>query len=76
MEFKNKKLIIIIAIVLFLLLAGTGTLLLLSKDNGNNNNTVKNVELVYWGLWEPSSVMQPLIDEYESTHPGVNILYS
>ena len=75
MEFKNKKFIIIIAIVLFLLLAGIGSYLLLSKIKDNNNN-VKNVELVYWGLWEPSSVMQPLIDEYESTHPGVNILYS
>jgi len=75
MELKNRKFIIIIACVLFLLFAGTGTFLLLSKEKDNNNN-VKNVELVYWGLWEPSSVMQPLIDEYESTHPGVNILYS
>lgn len=75
MEFKNKKLIIIVAIVLFLLLAGVGSFLLLSKVKDNNNNA-ENIELVYWGLWEPSSVMQPLIDEYESTHPGVNILYS
>jgi len=75
MELKNRKFIIIIACVLFLLFAGTGTFLLLSKEKDNNNN-VKNVELVYWGLWEPSSVMQPLIDEYESTHPGVKILYS
>lgn len=75
MEFKNKKLIIIVAIVLFLLLAGVGSFLLLSKVKDDNNNA-ENIELVYWGLWEPSSVMQPLIDEYESTHPGVNILYS
>ncbi len=76
MELKNKKIIIIIAIALFLLLAGIGSYLLLSKVKENNDGEVKNVELVYWGLWEPSSVIQPLIDEYESTHPGVKILYS
>lgn len=76
MEFKNKKLILIVAIVLFLLLAGVGSYLLISKVKNGGDNNVKNVELVYWGLWESSSVMQPLIDEYESTHPGVKILYS
>lgn len=76
MEFKNKKFILIIFIILFLLLVGVGVFLFLSKLKGNNNGDVKNVELVYWGLWEPSSVMQPLIDEYESAHPGVKILYS
>lgn len=33
------------------------------------------VVLKYWGLWEPESVMQPLIAEYQASHPGVTIQY-
>lgn len=32
-------------------------------------------EIVWWGLWEPISVVQPLIDEYEQSHPNVKIKY-
>jgi multiple sugar transport system substrate-binding protein len=32
-------------------------------------------EIVWWGLWEPASVVQPLIDEYQQTHPNVKITY-
>ncbi len=35
-----------------------------------------NVTLVYWGLFEPVSVMQQTISEYETAHPGVKIKYS
>src|SRR3989344_8224493 len=40
-------------------------------------NKAKNqpIELTYWGLWEPTSVMQPLIDEYQTTNPNVKITY-
>ncbi len=34
------------------------------------------INLTYWGLWEPSSVMDPLIASYESTHPNVKITYT
>lgn len=33
------------------------------------------VTLTYWGLWEPSSVMQGVIADYERDHPGVTINY-
>jgi multiple sugar transport system substrate-binding protein len=77
MNDKNKKVFIIGGIVLVVLLMITALILLLNKDNPNNNgNTTQNAELTYWGLWEPDSVMQPLIDAYETLNPGVNILYS
>ncbi len=84
MRSKQKKLLIIlgsILLVLILLLI----IVLLSGSANNSNGTpdgsgdeqpVTNVELTYWGLWEPESVMQPIIDEYEASNPGVNILYS
>ncbi|HJY98290.1 MAG TPA: extracellular solute-binding protein [Patescibacteria group bacterium] len=32
-------------------------------------------EITWWGLWEEASVVTPLIDEYQSQHPGVKINY-
>lgn len=33
------------------------------------------VSLSYWGLWEEKEVMEPLIKEYQKTHPNVTITY-
>lgn len=40
------------------------------------NKKVENITLTYWGLWEPSSVMQAVISDYESQNPHINIEYS
>jgi multiple sugar transport system substrate-binding protein len=32
-------------------------------------------QVTWWGLWEESSIVTPLIASYESTHPGVKITY-
>ncbi len=34
------------------------------------------ITLNYWGLWEPNSVMQAVIADYEAAHPNVKINYS
>lgn len=31
--------------------------------------------ITWWGLWEDSSVVTPLIDTYEASHPNVKITY-
>ncbi len=38
-------------------------------------NPAETAELEYWGLWEPESVMAPLIAEFEQSHPGISIRY-
>lgn len=35
----------------------------------------KQIELTYWGLFEPEEVMQPLIEEYQELHPNVTVDY-
>lgn len=35
----------------------------------------KQVELTYWGLFEPTEVFQPLIEEYQKENPSVKINY-
>lgn len=36
----------------------------------------RQVELAYWGLWEPSTVMQEVFSEYENQNPGIKITYT
>jgi len=80
MNSKQKKLLLILGGILIILVIFLVIVLLLngSDDNTNpdNTNTPTSVELTYWGLWEPASVMQPVIDSYEEENPGVTILYS
>ena len=33
------------------------------------------VTLTYWGLWEPDSVMRPILDEFEASHPKIKVQY-
>ncbi len=40
------------------------------------NKSSGPVTLNYWGLWEPSSVMQAVIADYESAHPNIKINYT
>ncbi len=34
------------------------------------------VELVWWGLWEDTSIIEPIIKEYEESHPKTKIKYT
>jgi multiple sugar transport system substrate-binding protein len=78
---KKKLLIILLGILLFLILLLVIVLISLGKEDtgiptDTNQPSAGDVQLVYWGLWEPESVMQPIIDEYESLNPGVKIYYT
>lgn len=35
----------------------------------------KTITLTYYGLWEPSSVMKSVIDEFEAQNPGIKVSY-
>jgi len=75
----KKKMILLISAIALVVIVIFAVVLFLIKANATNNDDTTEIgsgELVYWGLWEPSSVMQPLIDEYESAHSGITILYS
>lgn len=65
-----------IALIIGLLLTIFGGLLTIF---GNSlpffGNTSGPVALKYWGLWEPESVMRPLIEEYQTLNPNVTITY-
>lgn len=81
MKNDQKKLVIIltgvVVVLIILIIIAAIVLSNKSKDKGDGNEEVPtSVELIYWGLWEPEDVIQPIIDEYEDENPGVKILYS
>ena len=51
-----------------------------SKLMGNSSATksassTQTITLTYYGLWEPSSVMKPVIDEFEKENPTIKVSY-
>lgn len=81
---KKKLPLLIAGAALLLIILLVIILLLTSKkeDSPNNieeegnGNTPETRELVYWGLWESEEVMEDIIDEFETNHPGVTVKYS
>lgn len=42
----------------------------------NRNATSGKVNLTYWGLWEDTNVMQPVIADFEKQHPNITVTYT
>ncbi len=63
-------------LLVVLLLAGAGGGFWWWYSNRSKGGPAgSTTELVYWGLWEPDSVMSGLIEKYEKDHPEVTIDY-
>lgn len=45
-----------------------------TKSKGTKT-TQESVELTYWGLWEPSLIMEEVFTEFKAENPGVTIKY-
>jgi multiple sugar transport system substrate-binding protein len=56
-------------VILVLILVVVKILTSSSKPSGSAGT------ITWWGLWENQSTVQPLIDEYQSQHPGIKINY-
>ena len=41
----------------------------------SSGSVVSSGTITWWGLWEDPTTVQPLIDTYQSQHPGVKINY-
>ena len=59
--------------VLFIFLIGLGGFLFWRSRQPSSPSKI--VEVKYWGLWEPSSVMEGVIAEFEKLHPNIKISY-
>jgi multiple sugar transport system substrate-binding protein len=66
------KIIIFIAVAALLLILVFTVFKILSSRSGSG---ISSGTITWWGLWEDQTTVQPLIDEYQSQHPGVKINY-
>lgn len=62
-----KKILIALGIIIILIII---VILIMPKQPAG-----KKVTLVWWGLWEDITSMQPLIDEFEKQNPNIKIQY-
>lgn len=70
---SNKKILAVVVVCLvliFVLFIG-----FLSRIFSGRNNKLTNATLTYWGLWEESKTMQPIIADFQKKYPGVKINY-
>jgi multiple sugar transport system substrate-binding protein len=67
---RNIYFIIGGVILFFIIVFGFFVRLFFSSSEKN-----KEIDLVYWGLWEDKSIIQPLIDQYQTKNPNVKINY-
>ncbi len=66
-----KIIVLIAAITLVLILIFVVFKILSSRSSSG----VSSGTITWWGLWEDAATVQPLINEYQSQHPGVKINY-
>lgn len=67
----------ILIILLFLIFLGAGVFVI--RQFGLKyfqKTTQKDVTLTYWGLWEEENILGNIITDYQTTHPGIKIVYS
>lgn len=66
-----KILIPLVLLIIIVLVVITLVLPMLRKgESGSEKATI-----TYWGLWEPKSVMQPIIDEFQKQNPTITVVY-
>lgn len=75
MENESKLKFIVIPIFAVLIFIVIFVVILSALNKKTPATQKKQVNLVYWGVWEDKEIMQPLIDEYERKNPGVKIAY-
>lgn len=68
------RILIILVIVIIVGVIGYVVFRFLSGRSGGSSSGP--VTLNYWGLWEDESIMQPIIEEYQSQNPNVTINYT
>ena len=68
-----KKIIFIFIVLIVLILVVVGGIVLAGKLK--SSSAPKDVTLVYWGLWDDASIMEPVISDFERSHPHIKIQY-
>lgn len=76
---RPSPLKIILPIILVILVVGLVvfgiTKFIGSRSSSKPAQSGQAITITYYGLWEPSAVMKPVIDEFEKQNPGIKVSY-
>lgn len=72
---NNRLLLIIGGGLLVLIVVIVGTAVACSPKKATKDAGNQKITLTYWGVFNDSDKLQPLIDQYEKTHPNIKIEY-
>jgi multiple sugar transport system substrate-binding protein len=75
LEVKKSPFRYLIPILVVLLILGAGGLGLNWFLHRGSTPSDETITLTYWGLWEPSEVLQSVFTDFESQNPGIKINY-
>lgn len=67
---------ILIGLVVALILFFVGSAVVIRLAGNSNNQAPTNVTLKFWGLWEDSRIMAPIIADFERQNPTIKIEYT
>ena len=72
-----KKIIPFLGVVVIVALIAFAAKTILTKKGSQvqEKNSKKEITLTYWGLWEPQTIVNPILTEYKKIHPEVTINY-
>jgi len=68
----KKFLPFLLVLIIFVALIGVGYKLILPRLM---KTTSQEITLTYWGLWEPETIYNSVISEYQQAHPNIKIEY-
>ena len=68
------KKLLVIGIIVIIILAIVGAIAF-AITRVQSSTSSKNVTLKYWGLWDDSAIIQPIISDFERTHPNIKVQY-
>lgn len=83
-EFKKSPLRFLPLVVALLLVLGIGYFVFSwffaprtarQTDGSTTTPAGQTTVLTYWGLWEPTSVLEETLNEFESQNPGIEVNY-
>ncbi|PIT90757.1 MAG: hypothetical protein COU22_00390 [Candidatus Komeilibacteria bacterium CG10_big_fil_rev_8_21_14_0_10_41_13] len=72
---KTKTKLFLLTGLLSVFLATSGLSCKLFPTSQAPTSLTKEIELEYWGVWDDSDYLQPLINEFESLHPNISVNY-
>ncbi len=67
--------VVFLGLILFLLKVVLPKFNSVSNSSSTPSSSHQSITLTYWGLWEPKSVLEPIIAAYEKDHPNIKIIY-